>query len=264
MGSSSKLGHDPDFSASFQRKVLAQLVAQFLAILGQPRLFRVIPTKSPGPLLSKTGPKLGQTGPAGPETGPRLIFVLRNGPENWATGPPLAQVCVTNWATLFQLRANIRGENSNPCEELEFETSLVGDSRHSGVHAAVEDVVPRPLRLVVRHADEASVVRDPVPLTPGAISSGSGTPGINSVKSSSPASKRASFREPVRGLSVRWMMPWMWSTSSFATKWSITISRVVMIMAGPFRCGQSVKLPPRVEWEMRVTSSRGAEGCSSR
>ena len=106
MGSSSKLGHDPDFSASFQRKVLAQLVAQFLAILGQPRLFRVIPTKSPGPLLSKTGPKLGQTGPAGPETGPRLIFVLRNGPENWATGPPLAQVCVTNWARLFQLRAN--------------------------------------------------------------------------------------------------------------------------------------------------------------
>ena len=65
MGSSSKLGHDLDFSASFQRKVLAQLVAQFLAILGQPRLFRVIPTKSPGPLLSKTGPnwaKLGQLG----------------------------------------------------------------------------------------------------------------------------------------------------------------------------------------------------------
>ena len=107
MGSSSKLGHDPDFSASFQRKVLAQLVAQFLAILGQPRLFRVIPTKSPGPLLSKTGPKLGQTGPTGPQTGPRPIFVLRNGPENWATGPPLAQVCVTNWARLFQLRANI-------------------------------------------------------------------------------------------------------------------------------------------------------------
>ena len=107
MGSSSKLGHDLDFSASFQRKVLAQLVAQFLAILGQPRLFRVIPTKSPGPLLSKTGPKLGQTGPAGPETGPRPIFVLRNGPENWATGPPLAQVCVTNWATTFQPRANI-------------------------------------------------------------------------------------------------------------------------------------------------------------
>ena len=106
MGSSSKLGHDLDFSASFQRKVLAQLVAQFLAILGQPRLFRVIPTKSPGPLLSKTGPKLGQTGPAGPKTGPRPIFVLRNGPENWATGPPLAQVCVTNWARLFQLRAN--------------------------------------------------------------------------------------------------------------------------------------------------------------
>ena len=107
MGSSSKLGHDLDFSASFQRKVLAQLVAQFLAVLGQPRLFRVIPTKSPGPLLSKTGPKLGQTGPAGPETGPRPIFVLRNGPENWATGPPLAQVCVTNWATTFQLRVNI-------------------------------------------------------------------------------------------------------------------------------------------------------------
>ena len=107
MGSTSKLGHDPDFSASFQRKVLAQLVAQFLAILGQPRLFRVIPTKSPGPLLSKTGPKLGQTGPAGPQTGPRPIFVLRNGPVFWATGPPLAQVCVTNWATTFQPRANM-------------------------------------------------------------------------------------------------------------------------------------------------------------
>ena len=107
MGSSSKLGHDPDFSASFQRKVLAQLVAQFLAILGQPRLFRVIPTKSPGPLLSKTGPNLGQTGPSGPQTGPRPIFVLRNGPVFWASGPPLAQVCVTNWARLFTLRVNI-------------------------------------------------------------------------------------------------------------------------------------------------------------
>ena len=123
MGSSSKLGHNPDFSASFQRKVLAQLVAQFLTILGQPRLFRVIPTKSPGPLLSKTGPKLGQTGPNWAKTGPRPIFVLRNGPVFWATGPPLAQVCVTNWATLFQLRANtraktlppVKAEDGDPC-----------------------------------------------------------------------------------------------------------------------------------------------------
>ena len=140
MGSSSKLGHDLDFSASFQRKVLAQLVAQFLAILGQPRLFRVIPTKSPGPLLSKTGPKLGQTGPAGPETGPRLIFVLRNGPENWATGPPLAQVCVTKWARLFTLRVNmprrktpthVKSRFAKPPPRVEWEMRVTSSSRGS-------------------------------------------------------------------------------------------------------------------------------------
>ena len=95
MGSSSKLGHDLDFSASFQRKVLAQLVAQFLAILGQPRLFRVIPTKSPGPLLSKTGPKLGHW----PTFGPGLRYKLG---QDFSAQSEHAEA-----------------KNSNPCDGLE-------------------------------------------------------------------------------------------------------------------------------------------------
>ena len=59
MGSSSKLGHDPDFSASFQRKVLAQLLAQFWAKLGHPDFSASFQRK----VLAHFWAKLGQTGP---------------------------------------------------------------------------------------------------------------------------------------------------------------------------------------------------------